>query len=76
MDTPRFMVDSNVLIDTLNRKINLLAFLDTLLEGETCINPAVWAETLAKPGMTEGRDAEAGPSCHGSSGCLFPSSAL
>jgi hypothetical protein len=30
MDDPRFLLDSNILIDTLNRKLDLLAFLDTL----------------------------------------------
>jgi predicted nucleic acid-binding protein len=59
MDSPRLLVDSNILIDTLNRKVNLLVFLDTLPECETYINPIVWAETLAKPGMTGAHDAEA-----------------
>jgi predicted nucleic acid-binding protein len=59
MSKPRFMLDSNVLIDTLNRKLDLLAFLDTLPDCELYINPVVWVETLAKPDMTGDEEAEA-----------------
>ena len=51
MSKPRFLLDSNVLIDTLNQKLNLLAFLDTLPDCELYINPVVEIEVLAKPGM-------------------------
>jgi predicted nucleic acid-binding protein len=59
MDTPRFMLDSNILIDTLNHKLDLLAFLDTLPEYELYINLVVEIETLAKPGMTAEEETEA-----------------
>jgi predicted nucleic acid-binding protein len=59
MSKPRFMLDSNVLIDTLNHKLDLSAFLDTLPDCELYINPVVWVETLAKPDMTGVEDAEA-----------------
>jgi predicted nucleic acid-binding protein len=59
MHKPRFMLDSNVLIDALNHKLDLLAFLDTLPDCELYINPVVWIETLAKPDMTGDEEAEA-----------------
>jgi predicted nucleic acid-binding protein len=59
MDKPRFMLDSNVLIDALNHTLDLPAFLDTLPDCELYINPVVWVETLAKPNMTEEEEAEA-----------------
>ena len=55
----RFLLDSNVLIDTLNRKLNLLAFLDTFTDCETYINPIVEIEVLSKPGMNDQEEAEA-----------------
>jgi predicted nucleic acid-binding protein len=59
MDKPRFMLDSNVLIDALNHTLDLPAFLDTLPDCELYINPVVWVETLAKPDMTGEEEAEA-----------------
>jgi predicted nucleic acid-binding protein len=59
MSKPRFILDSNILIDTLNHKLDLLAFLDALPDCELYINPVVWVETLAKPEMTGDEDAEA-----------------
>jgi predicted nucleic acid-binding protein len=59
MDKPRFLLDSNILIDTLNRKLDLLAFLDTLPECELYINLVAEIETLAKPDMTAAEETEA-----------------
>jgi predicted nucleic acid-binding protein len=59
MGKPRFMLDSNVLIDILNHRLDLLSFLDTLPDCELYINPIVWVETLAKPDMTREEEAEA-----------------
>ena len=58
MDKKRFFLDSNVLIDTLNRKLNLLAFLDNFPDCETYINLVVEIEVLAKAGMGEREEAE------------------
>jgi len=57
MDKPRFIMDSNVLIDTLNHKLNLLAFLDTLPDCEIYINMVAEIEVLAKPDMSEQEEA-------------------
>jgi predicted nucleic acid-binding protein len=59
MNNPRFLLDSNILIDTLNHKLDLLAFLDTLLDCEIYINPVVEIEVLAKGGMSGQEEAEA-----------------
>jgi len=59
MDRKRFLLDSNVLIDTLNHKLNLLAFLDNFPDCEICINLVVEIEVLAKPGMGEQEEADA-----------------
>ena len=59
MDKPRLMLDSNILIDTLNRKLNLPAFFDTVPECEVYINPVVEIEVLSKAGMGEREEAEA-----------------
>ena len=59
MDKPRFLLDSNVLIDTLNRRLDLLAFLDTLPDCEVYINPVVEIEVLAKDGMSEREETDA-----------------
>jgi len=59
MSKPRFLLDSNVLIDTLNREIDLLAFLDTLPDCEIYINPVVEIEVLAKEGMSVREESEA-----------------
>jgi predicted nucleic acid-binding protein len=59
MGKPRFLLDSNVIIDTLNHKLDLLAFLDTLPDCEIYINPVVEVEVLAKDDMNEREEAEA-----------------
>ncbi|MDR2143842.1 MAG: PIN domain-containing protein [Treponema sp.] len=59
MDKPRFILDSNILIDVLNGRLDLPAFLDTLPDCELYINPVVWVETLAKPDMTGNEETEA-----------------
>ena len=59
MNKPRFLLDSNILIDTLNHKLNLLAFLDTLPDCEIYINPVVEIEVLAKADMSEREEAAA-----------------
>ena len=53
------MLDSNVLIDILNRKLDLEAFLDGLPDCELYINLVTEIEVLSKPGMNVKEDAEA-----------------
>jgi len=59
MDKPRFLLDSNILIDILNHKLDLLAFVNTLPDCEIYINPVVEIEVLAKDGMSEQEEIEA-----------------
>jgi len=54
----RFLLDSNILIDTLNHNINLLAFLDTFPDCEVYINLVVEIELLSKPGMSQQEEVE------------------
>jgi predicted nucleic acid-binding protein len=58
MDKPRFLLDSNVIIDTLNGRLNLLAFLDSFPDCEAYINPVVEIEVLARADMNEQEEAE------------------
>ena len=53
MDKKRFMLDTNVIINTLNNKLDLLAILDSLGDCELYINPVVAIEVLAKTDMRE-----------------------
>jgi predicted nucleic acid-binding protein len=57
MAMPRFILDSNVLIDALNGKLDLNAALDELPDGEIFINLVVEIETLAKPDMRAAEEA-------------------
>ena len=59
MDKLRFMLDTNVIIDTLNNDLDLLAFLETFPDCEIYINPVVAIEVLAKAGMSEDEEAAA-----------------
>jgi predicted nucleic acid-binding protein len=59
MDKPRFLLDTNVLIDTLNHKLDLIAFLDALPDCEIYINLVVEIEVLAKDGMSEQEETNA-----------------
>ena len=59
MDKLRFLLDSNILIDILNHKLDLLAFVDTLPDCELYINPVVEIEVLAKDGMSVQEEADA-----------------
>ena len=59
MDKPRFLLDSNILIDILNHKLDLLAFVDTLPDCEIYINPVVEIEVLSKDGMSLQEETEA-----------------
>jgi len=59
MDKPRFLLDSNILIEILNHKLDLLAFMDTLPDCEIYINPVVEIEVLAKDGMSTREEADA-----------------
>ena len=59
MDKKRFMLDTNVIIETLNNKLDLLTFLDTLGDCEIYINPIVAIEVLAKPDMSRQEETEA-----------------
>ncbi len=47
------MLDTNVIIDTLNNDFDLLMFLDAFPDCEIYINPIVAIEVLAKPNMNE-----------------------
>ena len=59
MDTFRFMLDTNVIIDNLDRSLNLFAFLTDFPNCEVYINPVVAIEVLAKAGMSEDEEAAA-----------------
>jgi len=59
MSKSRFFVDSNVIIDTLSRKLDLLAFLDDFPDCEVFINLIVEIEVLSKNNMSEREEAEA-----------------
>ncbi|MCL1931548.1 MAG: PIN domain-containing protein [Treponema sp.] len=59
MDTFRFMLDSNVVIDTLNDDLVFAAFLADFPNCEVYINPVVAIEVLAKAGMSEDTEAAA-----------------
>ena len=53
------MLDTNIIIDTLNNNLDALAFLDTLGDCEIYINPVVAIEVLAKDGMSEHEESAA-----------------
>jgi len=59
MGKSRFFLDSNVIIDTLNRKLDLLAFLDDFPDCEVFINLIVELEVLSKNDMSKREEAEA-----------------
>jgi predicted nucleic acid-binding protein len=59
VDTPRFVLDTSVLIGHLNHKLDLFAFLEALDECELFTTPVSEIETLAKPGMTREEETEA-----------------
>ncbi|MDR3146824.1 MAG: PIN domain-containing protein [Treponema sp.] len=59
MSKPRFILDSNVIIDALNNKLDLEAALEALPEGEVYVNLVVEIEVLAKPGMDEHEETKA-----------------
>jgi predicted nucleic acid-binding protein len=59
MPRSRFILDSNILIDTLNRKLDLEAFLDNLPDCEVYINLVIEIEVLAKPDMDAKEEAAA-----------------
>jgi hypothetical protein len=58
MTKPRFMLDSNVVIEHLNKQVDIYAFLDWFPLCEMYINLVVEIETLAKPDMNETAEAE------------------
>jgi predicted nucleic acid-binding protein len=59
MDKNRFILDTNVVIDTLNNDLDLLAFLDAFPDCEVFINPIVEIEVLSKPDMSGQEEATA-----------------
>jgi len=59
MNKSRFFLDSNVIIDTLNRKPDLLAFLESFPDCELYVNPIVAVEVLSKAGMSGDEEAAA-----------------
>ena len=58
MDKPRFILDSNVLIDTLNEKLDIFAALAAVAPCDVFINLVIEIETLAKAGMTAEEEAQ------------------
>jgi predicted nucleic acid-binding protein len=58
VNKPRFLLDSNILIDTLNKVSDLDAALDELPDSDIFINLVVEIETLAKPDMTTEEEAK------------------
>ena len=59
MERHRFIVDTNVIIDVLNGKVDLAAFITNFPDCELYINPIIKIESLAKPGMTDTEETEA-----------------
>ena len=59
MNKTRFILDSNVIIDILNRNLDLLTFLEDFPNCEVYINPIVYIEVLSKPDMSEREEAAA-----------------
>jgi len=59
MGNSRFFLDSNVIIDTLSRKLDLLAFLDDFPDCEVFINFIVEIEVLSKNDMSKREEADA-----------------
>jgi len=59
MSKTRFFLDSNVIIDALSRKLDLLAFLESFPGCEIYINPVVAIEVLAKADMSKDEEAAA-----------------
>ena len=55
----RFVIDTNVIIDVLNGKIDLASFLANFPECELYINPIIKIESLAKPDITDTEETEA-----------------
>jgi predicted nucleic acid-binding protein len=52
VDTPRFILDSNVLIAAMNKELDIFAVIAGLSPCDVFINLIVEIETLARPGMT------------------------
>jgi predicted nucleic acid-binding protein len=59
MAIQRFILDTNVIIDVLNGKLDLLAFLTSFSDYELYINPVIKIEVLARPDMSAVEEAEA-----------------
>jgi len=57
MERIRFLLDTSVIIDTLNKQLDLLAFLDNFPNCEVYINPIVMIEVLSKTNMSEQEEA-------------------
>jgi predicted nucleic acid-binding protein len=53
MAIPRYVLDSTVIINQLNSKVDIDAFFYTLPEYERYISGVTEIEVLSKPGMTE-----------------------
>jgi predicted nucleic acid-binding protein len=58
VNNARFMLDSNVIIEHLNKHLDLHAFLNQFPLCEAYINLVVEVEALAKPGITADEEAE------------------
>jgi predicted nucleic acid-binding protein len=58
MEKPRFILDSNILIDALNGKLDIFTAIAALLPCDVFINPVVEVETLAKSDMSVDEEAQ------------------
>jgi predicted nucleic acid-binding protein len=59
IDKPRFVLDSTVVINHLNKKLNADTFFNSIPEYELYISIVTEIETLSKPSMTEEEKQEA-----------------
>jgi predicted nucleic acid-binding protein len=59
MAIQRFILDTNIIIDILNGKLDLLTFLTDFSDYELYINPVIKIEVLAKPDMSTTEETEA-----------------
>jgi predicted nucleic acid-binding protein len=60
MDKPRFVFDSTIVINHLNKKLDVEAFLAaSVKDAEKIVSIITFVETLAKPNMTADEEQEA-----------------
>ncbi|MCL2211425.1 MAG: PIN domain-containing protein [Treponema sp.] len=59
MDKCSFILDTSVIIDILNKQLNLLEYLNNFPDCEVYINPIIMIEVLSKANMSEQEEAAA-----------------